>query len=113
MASLFLGGILTELAWEPWVVSELLSKSPSVPGESPLAGRASILLGHHLLPPASATPSLPASGAHDSSQHRKPRFVSNHICSNEDWGKDGVYKKGNTPADCHRRNFISILELIR
>lgn len=117
MASLFLGGILTELAWEPWVVSALLSKSPSVPGESPLAGNASILLGsqllrHHLLLPASVTLSLPASGAHDSSQHRKNRFVSNHICSNKEWGKDEVYKKGNTPADCHRRNFIGILELI-
>lgn len=46
------------------------------------------------------------------SQHRKPRFFSNHICSNKEQGKDEVYKKGNTPADCHRRNFISILELM-
>lgn len=117
MASLFLGGILTELAWEPWVVSELLSKPPSVAAESPWAGNASILLGsqllrHHLLLPASATLSLPASGAQDSSQHRKPRFASNHICSNKEWRMDEVYKKGNTPADCHRRSFISILELI-
>lgn len=99
MACLFLGGILTDLAWEPWVVSALLSKSPNVPGESPLAVNASILLRsqllrHHLLLPASATLSLPASGAHDSSQHRKPRFVSNHICSNKEWERMRCIKRG-------------------
>lgn len=81
------------------VVSELLSKSPSVPGESPLAGKASILLRsqllrHQLLPPASATLSLPASGAHDSSQHRKPRFVSKQFAATETGERMGCMKMG-------------------
>lgn len=63
-------------------------------------------------PPTSLCHSVPAclrgSGRFTA---QKPRFASNHICSNKEWRKDEVYRKGNTPADCHR-SFISILVLI-
>lgn len=115
MASLSLGGILTELGWEPWVVSELLSKVSKCSRRVSFAGQCEHppRISATRAPPhlASLCPCLPQV-IMTVSQHRKPRFFSNHICSNKEQGKDEVYKKGNTPADCHRRNFISILELM-
>lgn len=51
----------------------------------------------HLVPPLQVR----------TSQQRKLRFVSNHICTNKGLGKDEVYRKGNALAHC-RKNFIRI-----